>query len=49
VAFPSFKLASSVALVILSVGTLVLGVFPFDSWDLALKAAGSVLFALHGG
>jgi NADH-quinone oxidoreductase subunit N len=48
-AFPSFKLASSVALVILSVGTLVLGVFPFDSWDLAVKAAGSVLFALHGG
>jgi len=46
-AFPSFKLASSVALVILSVGTLVLGIFPFDSWDLAVKAAGSVLFALH--
>jgi hypothetical protein len=24
-------------------------VFPLDSWDLAIKAAGSVLMAFHGG
>jgi NADH-quinone oxidoreductase subunit N len=49
VSFPSFKIASSVALVFLSVGTLVLGIFPFDSWDLAIKAAGSVLLVVRGG
>lgn len=49
VAFPSFKVASSVALVVLAVGTLLLGIFPLDSWDLALKAAGSVLVAFNGG
>jgi hypothetical protein len=48
-AFPSFKIYSSVALVVLSLGTLVLGVFPLDSWDLAIKAAGSVLMTFHGG
>ncbi|MEQ9619215.1 MAG: NADH-quinone oxidoreductase subunit N [Deltaproteobacteria bacterium] len=47
--FPSFKIASSFALIVLSVGTLVLGVFPFDSWDLAIEAASSVLLAFHGG
>ena len=49
VAFPPFKIASSVALVVLSLGTLLLGVFPLDSWDLAIKAAGSVLLAFQGG
>jgi len=47
--FPSFKLASSIALIVLAVGTVLLGIFPFDSWDLALKAAGSVLMADKGG
>jgi len=49
VSFPSFKLASSIALVVLAVGTLLLGIFPLDSWDLAIKAAGSVLVAFNGG
>jgi NADH-quinone oxidoreductase subunit N len=47
--FPSFKFASSIVLIVLCLGTLVLGVFPFDSWDLALEAAGSVLLAFRGG
>ena len=47
--FPSFKPASSIVLIILCLGTLILGVFPFDSWDLALEAAGSVLVAFSGG
>jgi NADH-quinone oxidoreductase subunit N len=47
--FPSFKLASSIALIVLAVGTVLLGIFPFDSWELALKAAGSVLMAAKGG
>lgn len=47
--FPSFKVASSIALIVLAVGTVLLGIFPFDSWDLALKAAGSVLMAAKGG
>lgn len=47
--FPSFKFASSVVLIVLCIGTLVLGVFPFDSWNLALEAAGSVLLAFKGG
>ncbi len=48
-AFPQFKLASSIVLTVLCLGTLVLGVFPFDSWDLAMEAAGSVLVAFKGG
>ncbi len=47
--FPSFQPASSIVLIILCLGTLILGVFPFDSWDLALEAAGSVLVAFSGG
>ncbi len=47
--FPSFKFASSIVLIFLCLGTLVLGVFPFDSWNLALEAAGSVLLAFKGG
>jgi len=47
--FPSYKFASSVVLIVLCIGTLVLGVFPFDSWNLALEAAGSVLLAFKGG
>ncbi len=47
--FPSFKPTSSIVLIILCLGTLILGVFPFDSWDLALEAAGSVLVAFSGG
>ena len=47
--FPSFKFASSIVLIVLCIGTLVLGVFPFDSWDLALEAAGSVLLVFKGG
>ena len=47
--FPSFKFGSSVVLIVLCIGTLVLGVFPFGSWNLALEAAGSVLLAFKGG
>ncbi|MCZ6865347.1 MAG: NADH-quinone oxidoreductase subunit N [Thermodesulfobacteriota bacterium] len=47
--FPSYKFASSVVLIVLCIGTLVLGVFPFGSWNLALEAAGSVLLAFKGG
>ncbi len=47
--FPTFKAASSIALIVLSVATVALGIFPFDSWDLALKAAGTVLAAARGG
>lgn len=47
--FPPFKIASSIVLIVLCLGTLVLGVFPFDSWSLALEAAGSVLLAFKGG
>ncbi|MCZ6555315.1 MAG: NADH-quinone oxidoreductase subunit N [Candidatus Dadabacteria bacterium] len=47
--FPSYKFASSVVLIVLCIGTLVLGVFPFGSWNLALEAAGSVLHAFKGG
>ncbi|MCK5709594.1 MAG: NADH-quinone oxidoreductase subunit N [Deltaproteobacteria bacterium] len=47
--FPPFKFASSIVLIVLCLGTLVLGVFPFDSWNLALEAAGSVLLAFKGG
>ncbi len=47
--FPSFKLASSIVLFVLCLGTLILGVFPFDSWNLAIEAAGSVLVAVRGG
>ncbi len=47
--FPSFKIASSMVLAVLCLGTLILGVFPFDSWSLALEAAQSVLVAVRGG
>ena len=47
--FPSFKIASSFVLIILCLGTLILGVFPFDSWNLAIEAADSVLLAFRGG
>lgn len=47
--FPSFKVATSIALIVLSIATVALGIFPFDSWDLALKAAGTVLAAAKGG
>ncbi|HEX3035487.1 MAG TPA: NADH-quinone oxidoreductase subunit N [Thermodesulfobacteriota bacterium] len=48
VEFPSFKPASAVALTILTIATLILGIFPFYSWDLALKAADSFLLAFQG-
>jgi len=48
-AFPSFKIASSIVLIVLCIGTLILGVFPFDTWSRALEAAGSVLVAFRGG
>ncbi|MFQ5786611.1 MAG: NADH-quinone oxidoreductase subunit N, partial [Thermodesulfobacteriota bacterium] len=41
--FPSFKPASAFAITILTIATLILGIFPFHSWDLALKAAVSFL------
>mgnify|MGYP002623750786 CR=1 FL=1 len=47
--FPSFKLGSSVALIVLTLGTLLLGIFPMVSWDMAVEAAGSVLVAVGGG
>lgn len=43
VEFPSFKPTSAVALTILTLGTLILGIVPFYSWDLAIKAAGDFL------
>ncbi len=41
--FPHFKPTSAVAITILSIGTLLLGILPLSSWDLALKAAQSFL------
>jgi NADH-quinone oxidoreductase subunit N len=41
--FPSFKPYSALALTILTIVTLLLGVFPLQSWNLALKAAGPLL------
>ncbi|MGE5445552.1 MAG: NADH-quinone oxidoreductase subunit N [Ignavibacteriales bacterium] len=46
VEFPSPQPASAVALTILTIGTLILGVFPLYSWEFAIKAAGSFLLAL---
>ncbi|MBI2486415.1 MAG: NADH-quinone oxidoreductase subunit N [Deltaproteobacteria bacterium] len=43
VVFPRFKPTSVVALTILTIGTLLLGILPLNSWDLAIKAAGSFL------
>jgi TRAP-type mannitol/chloroaromatic compound transport system permease large subunit len=48
-AFPSFKIASSIVLIFLCIGTLILGVFPLDTWSRALEAAGAVLVAFRGG
>jgi NADH-quinone oxidoreductase subunit N len=47
VVFPSFKLSSAIALVILTIGTLLLGILPLYSWDLALKATGSFLLTFQ--
>ncbi len=47
-AFPSFRLGSSAALTILVFGSLFLGVFSFASWDMAIRAAGSILVAIGG-
>jgi NADH-quinone oxidoreductase subunit N len=41
--FPSLQPFSALALTILTIVTLLLGVFPFQSWNLALKAAGPLL------
>ncbi|MBI4228529.1 MAG: NADH-quinone oxidoreductase subunit N [Deltaproteobacteria bacterium] len=41
--FPSLKPFSALAITILTIVTLLLGVFPFQSWNLALKAAGPLL------
>jgi len=41
--FPSIKPISAFAITILTIATLILGIFPFYSWDLALKAAVSFL------
>ncbi len=41
--FPQFKPTSAVALTILTIGTLILGIAPLYSWDLAIKAAESFL------
>jgi NADH-quinone oxidoreductase subunit N len=41
--FPSLKPFSAVAITILTIVTLLLGVFPLQSWNLALKAAGPLL------
>jgi NADH-quinone oxidoreductase subunit N len=43
VEFPSLKPYSALALTILTIVTLLLGVFPLQSWNLALKAAGPLL------
>lgn len=45
--FPSFKPASAAAISILAIATLMLGIFPFYSWDLALKAADSFFLAFQ--
>lgn len=41
--FPSLKPFSALAITILSIVTLLLGLFPLQSWNLALKAAGPLL------
>jgi NADH-quinone oxidoreductase subunit N len=41
--FPSLKPFSALAITILSIVTLLLGVFPLQSWNLALKAAAPLL------
>jgi NADH-quinone oxidoreductase subunit N len=46
VVFPLFKPVSAVALAILTIGTLLLGILPLYSWDLAIKAADSFLLTL---
>ncbi len=43
VEFPSLKPFSAVAITILTIATLLLGVFPLQSWNLAIKAAGPLL------
>ncbi len=43
VEFPSLKPFSALAITILTIVTLLLGVFPLQSWNLALKAAGPLL------
>jgi NADH-quinone oxidoreductase subunit N len=47
VEFPTFKPTSAVALTILTIGTIILGLFPFYSWDLAIKAADSFLLIMQ--
>ena len=42
--FPQLKIASSVAIVLLSLINVFLGIFPLHTWDLALKAANSIPF-----
>jgi NADH-quinone oxidoreductase subunit N len=46
VVFPLFKPVSAAALAILTIGTLLLGILPLYSWDLAIKAADSFLLTL---
>jgi NADH-quinone oxidoreductase subunit N len=46
--FPSFQPSSAVALTILTVGTLILGILPLYSWELALKVTGSFLLTFQG-
>lgn len=42
--FPQPKIASSVAILLLSLINVFLGVFPLHTWDFALKAANSIPF-----
>ncbi|HEX9665510.1 MAG TPA: NADH-quinone oxidoreductase subunit N [Thermodesulfobacteriota bacterium] len=41
--FPALKPFSALAITILTIATLLLGVFPLQSWNLAIKAAGPLL------
>jgi len=42
--FPSLKLSSSVVIIIISLVNVLFGLFPFSSWDFAVKAALSLPF-----
>jgi len=45
--FPHKKITSSIALIILTIVTMIMGIFPFNSWDQALKAADSLLITMN--
>jgi len=42
---PLLKIASIIALTLLTIATLLLGIFPFQTWNLALEVADTLLLA----